>query len=104
MQKLRKGDTVKVITGKCKGEEGIIKKISYKDGYVVVEKVNMIKKHKKPTNDNPEGGIVELEGKIHLSNVMIIDKKAKKPSRVGIIFDEKGKKKRIFKKSKKIID
>jgi len=78
---VRKDDVVVVITGKDKGKEGKIKKVLLKTGRVVVEGVNMVKKHTKPSARNMQGGIIEMEAPIHASNVMTkakIDAKAKK--------------------------
>ena len=95
---LRKGDKVIVIAGKDKGKTGEIQKVDPKTNRVVVEGVNLRKKHKKPTQNNPEGGIVEIYAPIDASNVMIVDPKTKKPTRIGhkIV---KGKKVRVAKKS-----
>ena len=95
---LRKGDNVIVIAGKDKGKTGEIQKVDPKTNRVVVEGVNLRKKHKKPTQNNPEGSIVEIYAPIDASNVMIVDPKTKKPTRIGhkIV---KGKKVRVAKKS-----
>ena len=95
---LRKGDKVIVIAGKDKGKTGEIQKVDPKTNRVVVEGVNLRKKHKKPTQNNPEGSIVEIYAPIDASNVMIVDPKTKKPTRIShkIV---KGKKVRVAKKS-----
>ncbi len=72
--KIRKGDTVKVITGENKNEEGKVLKVLYDKDKVIVESVNMIKKHLKPNAQNPQGGIQEIEAPIHISNVALVDK------------------------------
>ncbi len=100
--KLKKGDRVTVICGKDKGKEGKITKIL--DDKVIVEGINMIKKHLKPKNNNGTGEIVDRESPIHVSNVMIIDPKTKKPTRVGHKIDTKGNKTRISRKSNEKID
>ena len=97
------GDKVVVISGKDKGKEGKISKILKAENRVVVEGVNMIKKHVKPNGQNP-GSIEEREASIHASNVMIIDPKTKKGTRIGHSTDKKGKKIRISKKSNESID
>ncbi|MBP3461621.1 MAG: 50S ribosomal protein L24 [Bacilli bacterium] len=97
------GDKVVVIAGKDKGKEGLIKKILRADNKVVVEGVNMIKKHIKP-NGQTAGSIEEMEAPIHASNVMIIDPKTKKGTRIGHTVDKKGKKIRISKKSNESLD
>lgn len=91
---LRKGDKVVVIAGKDKGKTGDIQKVLPRTNRVVVEGVNLRKKHKKPTQNNPEGSIVEVYAPIDASNVMILDPKTKKPVRIGhkIV---KGKKVRV---------
>ena len=97
------GDKVVVIAGKDKGKEGLIKKILKADNKVVVEGVNIIKKHIKPTGGNA-GSIEEMEAPIHASNVMIIDPKTKKGTRIGHTVDKNGKKIRISKKSNESLD
>ena len=95
---LVKGDTVIVIAGRDKGKSGVIQKVIPEQNRVVVENVNLRKKHKKPTQANPDGGIVEIYAPIHASNVMLLDPKTKKPTRIGhkVV---KGKKVRVTKKS-----
>lgn len=97
------GDKVVVIAGKDKGKEGLIKKILRADNKVVVEGINMIKKHIKP-NGQTAGSIEEMEAPINASNVMIIDPKTKKGTRIGHTVDKKGKKIRISKKSNESLD
>ena len=102
--RLKTGDKVIVITGSNKGKEGIIKKVLRAENKVIIEGVNIVKKHKKG-NGQESGGIVELEAPISASNVMLFDAKIKKPTRVGITIDEKNKKKiRISKKSNEKFD
>ena len=95
---LKKGDNVIVIAGRDKGKTGTIQKVIPAQNRVVVENVNVRKKTQKPTNNNPDGGIVEVYAPIDASNVMIVDPKTKKPSRIGYKFVD-GKKVRIAKKS-----
>ena len=97
--KIKTGDTVKVISGHYKGTVSEVKAVDPKNNKVIVEGVNMIKKSLKPSQQNPEGGIIEKEAPIDASNVMLYDKKAKAESRVGFKVNEKGEKKRVFKKS-----
>ena len=97
--KIVKGDKVVVIAGKDKGKEGIVQAVYPKVNKVVVEGVNTHKKHKKPTQQNPEGTIVEMYVPIDASNVAIVDPKTKKASRVGYAVDKDGEKIRISKKS-----
>ena len=100
--KLKTGDKVVVISGANKGKEGKITKVL--DDKVIVEGVNVCKKHLKPKNNNGIGEIVEVERPIHRSNVMIIDPKTKKPTKIKMDFDKDGKKIRISKKSNEKID
>ncbi len=97
---LKVGDKVVVIAGKDKGKEGKIIKTLRNDNKVVVEGVNMITKHVKPNAQNENGGIIKMEAPIHVSNVMIIDPKTKKRTRIAHEIDDKGKKQRISVKSK----
>lgn len=102
--KLKVGDKVRVIAGSSKGKEGKITKTLRKEDRVIVEGVNIVKKHKKG-NGQETGGILEVESPIHVSNVMLIDPKTKKPTRIGYKLDEKSnKKERISKKSNEKID
>ena len=101
--KLKTGDKVVVIAGKDKGKEGLITKTLSKDNKVIVEGVNIVKKHNKP-NGADGGTNTEMEAPIHAANVMIIDPKTKKPTRIGHSTDKKGKKIRIAKKSNESID
>ncbi len=95
---IKKGDKVKVITGHYKGTIGEVIAVMPKVDKVVVEGVNIAKKTLKPTQENPDGGIIEKEMPIHVSNVMLYDSKAKAASRVGYR-EEKGVKVRYYKKS-----
>ena len=97
------GDKVVVITGKDKGKEGTITKTLRAENKVIVEGINVVKKHMKPQGNQP-GSIVEVEAPIHASNVMIIDPKTKKGTRIGHEIDKKGKKKRISRSSKENLD
>ena len=97
--KIKTGDEVKVISGHYKGTVSTVKEVFPKENKVIVEGVNMVKKSLKPSQANPEGGIVEKEAKNDASNVMLYDKKAKAASRVGWKVAEDGTKTRYFKKS-----
>ena len=101
MEKIKKGDTVKVIAGKDKDKEGKVIAVNQKDGKVVVEGVNMITKHAKPNAANPNGGIIHQEAPIDASNVMYIHKG--KVTRVGIKMDG-DKKVRYAKSTGDVID
>ena len=94
------GDKVVVIAGKDKGKEGKIIKTLKNDNKVVVEGINMVTKHVKPSAQNENGGIIKVEAPIHASNVMILDPKTKKRARIAHEIDENGKKHRISVKSK----
>ncbi len=100
---IKTGDKVRVIAGKDKGKEGSVKKILAADNRVVVEGINKIKKHQKPNNANPNGGIIDTEAPIDASNVMLIDPSTNEPTRVGYKFVD-GKKVRVAKKSGKTLD
>ena len=100
---VKKGDKVKVISGKDKGQVGTILEAYHKKDRVLVEGVNMIKKHSKPSNDNPQGGIITKEAPIHVSNVMPLDPKTGEPTRVGYKMVD-NKKVRIAKKSGEPLD
>ena len=97
--KIRKGDKVQVIAGADKGMVAEVVAVLPKSNRVIVEGVNVAKKHQKPNNENPDGGIVNKEMPINASNVMLYDPKAKKPSKVAYKV-EGGKKTRIYAKSK----
>jgi large subunit ribosomal protein L24 len=95
--KIRKSDNVMVISGNDKGKTGKVLKVFPKVSRVIVEGINLRKRHTKPSQKSPQGGILEKEAPIHVSNVMLIDSKTNEPTRLGvqIILDEKtGKKKR----------
>ena len=100
---VKTGDKVKVITGKDKGKEGVILKAFPKKDRVIVEGMNMMKKHQKPNSANPQGGIIEMEAPIHVSNVMLIDASTGEPTRVGFKVED-GKKVRISKKTGEVLD
>jgi len=98
---IKKGDTVKVISGEFKGKEGKIVRVLVSENKAIVEGLNMIKRHVKPTATKPQGSIVEKEAPIHVSNLMVVDSKGK-ASRVGRK-DEKGKLVRYSKKTGEVI-
>ena len=97
------GDKVVVIAGKDKGKEGKITKVLRSENKIVIEGVNVVKKHVKPNGQNA-GSIVELEAPINASNAMMIDPKTKKRTRIGHTIDKKGKKIRVSKKSNESLD
>ena len=105
MQKIKTGDKVIVITGKYKGQVGSVLKVILKTHRVLVEGINIIKKHVKPNPDkNQEGGIVERESAIHISNIALLNPVTKKPDRVGLKYLNDGTKVRYFKSNHEIID
>lgn len=100
--KLKVGDKVRVMVGKDKGKEGKITH-TFKDGKVIVEGINIVKKHVKPDNAKKTAGIIETEAKINASNVMILDKKTNKPTRIYHDVDAKSNKKvRVGKSHEKL--
>lgn len=101
---VKKDDTVIVISGKDKGKKGRVIAAYPRENRVLVEGVNMMKKHQKPNQQNPQGGIIEQEAPIHVSNVMHVDPKSGKVTRIGYKVLDNGKKVRIAKKSGEAID
>lgn len=100
--KIRKNDQVVIIAGKHKGESGKVLSVNSSKNTVIVDKLNIVKQHKKPTQTNPEGGIFEKEAPIHISNVAIKTAgKDGKQTKIGFKIDEKGKKVRVAKKTGK---
>jgi large subunit ribosomal protein L24 len=97
---LKTGDKVIIIAGRDKGKTGKINKILRNEQRVIVEGVNMVKKHLKPDANNQSGSIIDKEAPIHISNIMLIDPKTNSKTRVGYEIDKKGNKARITKKSK----
>ena len=92
MKKIVKNDSVMVLSGKFRGKTGKVLKIFTDKGRAVVEGVNLIKRHQRPTKDLPRGGIVEKEGSIHISNLKVICPKCNLPTRIGIkILEDKSK-------------
>ena len=94
-----KGDRVRVIRGNFRDMEGTVLEVNREEGRVVVEGVNMRKRHTRPTQNNPEGGIITFEAPIHVSNVMLIDPASGEPSRIRMRLEEDGTKERIAIKS-----
>ncbi|WP_165850480.1 50S ribosomal protein L24 [Lactiplantibacillus plantarum] len=100
---IKTGDKVRVISGKDRGQEGTVKKVISAKNRIVVEGVNKIKKHQKPTNVNPQGGIVDIEAPIDASNVMYLDPSNNEPTRLGVRRED-GKRVRYAKKSGKDLE
>ena len=101
---IKKGDKVKVISGKDKGKESTVLRALPQKQRVVVEKVGVVKKALRPTQQNPQGGISSVEAPIHVSNVMLVCPACKQPTRVSKRVNEEGKKVRVCKKCGKDID
>ncbi|GAP02847.1 50S ribosomal protein L24 [Fructobacillus pseudoficulneus] len=99
---VKTGDKVRVIAGKDKGKEGTVTKTVAAKNRVVVEGVNLVKKHQKPSNEYPQGGVIDIEAPIHASNVQLIDPSTNEPTKVGFKFED-GKKVRFAKKSGKVL-
>lgn len=102
--KLKVGDKVRVMSGKDKGKEGKITHTFKSKNKVIVEGINLVKKHVKPDNANKTGGIIEVEAKLDASNVMILDKKTNKPTRIYHDVDKKTNKKVRVGKSREKLD
>lgn len=101
---VKKGDKVIVISGNNKGATGTIQKVSIKNAIAIVEGVNLVKRHTRPSAQNPNGGIIEKEAPLHVSKLMLVDPKTGKATRIGRKIDEKtGKTVRIAKKSGEVI-
>lgn len=100
---VKKGDRVKVLTGKDKGAEGVVLAAYPQKQRVTVEKVNVVKKHLRPTQANPSGGISEMEAPIHVSNVSVICPSCKAPTRINVRRED-GKKVRVCNKCGKDLD
>jgi large subunit ribosomal protein L24 len=101
---IRKEDTVLVMTGKEKGKKGRVLSVMPLKSKLTIEKVNIIKRHMKPSRKYAQGGIIEKEAPIHISNVTLVCPKCSKPTRVGNLVMESGKKVRVCKKCKEVID
>ena len=101
--KIRKGDTVQVLAGKDRGNQGEVLRVSPTENRAVVKGINLVKKHTKPQGMGQPGGIVEKEATIHLSNVALLDPKSGKPTRVGFRVQD-GKKVRVAKASGEVLD
>jgi large subunit ribosomal protein L24 len=97
--KIRKGDEVVVITGRSRGHRGKVERVDNKTYRAYIAGANLFKKHQKPDTKNPDGGIVDKMMSIHLSNIMLVDPKSGKPTRIGYKVDANGKKSRIAKAS-----
>lgn len=101
--RIRKGDRVKVIRGNHRGQEGTVLRVDREKNRVVVEGVNLRKRHRKPSAQDPEGGIITFEAPIHASNVMLIDPATGEPTRVRMQINADGTKDRVAVKSGRVI-
>ena len=102
--RIRKGDTVLVMTGADKGKRGEVLRVHPKDSRAVVQGVNVAKRHTKPRGMGQPGGIVEVEATIHLSNLKLVDPKTSQPTKVGFRVLEDGRKVRVAKASGNVIE
>lgn len=102
--RLKKGDMVQIITGEHKDKSGKILRVIPDKSKVIVENLNTVKRHTKPNAKNQQGGILEKEAAIHISNVMFLCPKTNKPTRLGVKILDNGKKTRVSKKSKEQVD
>jgi large subunit ribosomal protein L24 len=101
---VRRGDTVGVIAGRERGKRGKVLRVLQDKGRVLIEKVNMIKKHQRPTQKLRQGGIIEREGSVHLSNVLLVCSRCDRPVRTGIKILADKRKQRVCKKCGESID
>lgn len=102
--KIKKGDTVMVTTGRERGKTGKVLSLHLNDGKVIVEKLNLIKRHTKPNQKVKQGGILEKEAPLAISNVMFLCPVTKKPTRLGIRVQADGRRVRFSKKSNEIVE
>jgi len=103
MLHIKKNDEVVVIAGKDKGKTGKVLEIQRNEQRIVIEHINIVKKAQRRTQQNQQGGFVDIERSIHISNVMLLDKKTKKPTRYGISVLKDGTKVRMSKESSEVI-
>ncbi len=96
---IKKGDTVYVISGESKGQQGRVLEVQRSKDRAIVEGVNLISKHQKPNAEHPQGGIIKKEAGVHISNLMVVDPKTGKPTRIGRRRNSEGKLVRFAKKS-----
>ncbi len=102
--KIKKGDRVVVLAGRDKGYAGEVLRVIRDENRVVIQGANIVKRHTKPTQDEPQGGIKTFEASMHVSNVAHVDPRDGKPTRVGFKIDEHGRKTRYAKRSGEAID
>lgn len=104
MRRLRKGDQVKVISGNERGKEGEVLEVITDKDRVLIRGVNFVKRHQRPTARQREGGIIEREGAIHISNVMVICPECDRPARIGFKLNEDGEKMRLCRKCEEMFE
>ncbi len=102
--RLKKGDTVRVMTGKHRGAEGEVLQVNHATQRVLVKNVNVIKKAQRPTQENPRGGFKEQEAPIHVSNLRLLDPSTGNPSKIGVQVGEDGRKVRVARASGTVLD
>jgi large subunit ribosomal protein L24 len=102
--KIKKGDTVVVISGRDKGSKGEVLHVIPQDSRLMVQGVNVVTKHNKPSQANPQGGMSKMERSIHVSNVAVVDPKTGSPSRVGYKIEKDGTKTRVARKSGQAVE
>ncbi len=100
---IKKGDTVMIIAGESKGQSGRVIRIIPKANRAVVEGVNMVYKHQKPSATNPQGGRIQMEAPLHISNLMLVDPKTGEPTRTGRRIGENGKLARYSKTTNEVV-
>ncbi len=103
MLHIKKDDQVVVIAGKDKGKTGRVIDVNPKKSIILIENINMIKKAQRKTQENPQGGFIDIESPVHISNVQLLDKKTNKPTRFGVKILKDGSRVRISKKSGEVI-
>ncbi len=102
--RIKKGDTARVLTGKNKGKTGRVLTVMPTKEQLIIEGVNVIKRHMKPSKKYSQGGIIEKEAPVHLSKVMLVCPKCNKPTRISVAVQRDGEKLRTCKKCKEVID
>lgn len=102
MQRIKKGDTVAIISGRDKGKTGEVLRVMPKDDQAIVQGINIITKHEKPSMTNPQGGIVKKEAPIHLAKIMPLDPATQKPTRIKVKTLEDGSKVRVAKSGEQL--
>ena len=102
--RLKKGDTVRVMSGKHRGAEGEVLQVNHDTQRVLIKNVNVIKKAQRPTQQNPRGGFKEQEAPVHVSNVRLLDPSTGKPTRIGVTVNDEGRKVRVARASGTVLD